>query len=56
MDEERSEGRTLATFEKYEEFVALQDEMLQSCAMHTKDLQELRVLVRRLSLIVSPTS
>ncbi|KAF7797405.1 hypothetical protein EIP86_008600 [Pleurotus ostreatoroseus] len=51
MDEERGEGRILATFEKYEEFVALQHEMLEACATHTKDLQGLRVMVRRLSLI-----
>lgn len=57
MDEDLSEGKVLATFEKYEEFVALQDEMLRSCAthptIHPEDTQDKPILVRKLALIVS---
>lgn len=57
MDEDLSEGKVLATFERYEEFVALQDEMLRSCAIHPtihpEDTHDEQTSVRKLALIVS---
>lgn len=53
MEEDFVERKVLTTFEKHDEFVALQDALLFACTLPGTDVQGKDQLIAKLSLIVS---